>query len=133
MKVLGPPYRIEVTGGLVGEHDVRTARQSTSGGDPLLLTPRELARQMVQTVAQPDLVDQRGQPGSIGLSTRQRQRQEDVLLGRKRGHEIEGLEYETDLVAPYECLSLLVQLRQIGRPDEDLTGGQIVQSGQAVQ
>jgi hypothetical protein len=49
-----------------------------------------------------ELVD----PGGVGLLARDRQRQDDVLLRRQHGQQVEELEDEPDVLTP--------QLRQLG-------------------
>ena len=49
--------------------------------DPLLLAAGELGGPVVEPVAETDRLDQLVEPGLVGLLARDRQRQEDVLLG----------------------------------------------------
>lgn len=47
--------RVQVPGRLVEQEDRRVVRDGTRDGDTLLLTARELVREVVETAAQPDL------------------------------------------------------------------------------
>ena len=49
---LGAGARVEVAGRLVGEDDLGSAGERPGDGDPLLLAAGELARPVVQPVAQ---------------------------------------------------------------------------------
>src|SRR4051794_755562 len=51
---LGPAAAVEVAGRLVGEDDLGLADQGPGHGHPLLLTPRQLARTVLQPAAQTD-------------------------------------------------------------------------------
>jgi len=61
----------------------------------------------------------------------ERERQRDVLLGRQGGDEVEGLEDETDPVAPQLREALVVKGRQVGIADED--GLDVSESSPAMQ
>ena len=49
--------RVQVAGGLVGQQQARPADQRAGDGDALLLAARELVGQVVQPLAQPDLLE----------------------------------------------------------------------------
>src|SRR5215217_5790120 len=130
---LGAGARIEVAGRLVGEDDLGPAHQGPGGGDPLLLSARELAREMIEAIAQADGVDDLVIPVAIHLGPGDVDRQRDVLGGRERRHQVERLEDEADLLAPQQGQLLLGQRRQVHVADEDLAAGRRVEAGHAVQ
>src|SRR5919106_865148 len=123
---------VDVARGLVGEHDPGPRRQGTGHGDPLLLTARQLRRPVPQPVAEPDGVDDLVEPGRIGLGAGQRERQDDVLAGGERRHQVVGLEHEADLGAPQESELLVGQRAQLDVADEHLALGEGVEPGDAV-
>ena len=57
---LGAGAAVEVPGRLVGEDDLGPAGEGPGHGDALLLAAGELARAVVEPVAEPDGVDRRG-------------------------------------------------------------------------
>src|ERR671926_296980 len=64
---LGARPRVEVAGGLVGEHDGRAGDQRPGQRDPLLLAARELGRAVGAAVPQPDRVEGLLEPCPGGL------------------------------------------------------------------
>ena len=68
----------------------------------------------------------------VRLAAGDGERQEDVLLGRQRRDEVEGLEDEADVVAPGPGEVLLAQGGQLGVAEEDPAAGHRVQAGGAV-
>src|SRR5579859_7592239 len=52
-------HRVQVAGGLVGQHQGRTARQGPGDGGALLLPARQLVRPVLEAVTQPDPLDGR--------------------------------------------------------------------------
>jgi hypothetical protein len=129
---LGARGRVEVAGGLVGEHDRRLGGQRPGRGHPLLLAAGQLGRLVAEALAQPDSVDHPVDPGPVRLAAGDGQGQLEVL-GRGEGREqVEGLEHEADLVPAEQGELLLGQLAELDVADEDLPGGDPVQPGQAV-
>ena len=55
---------------------------------------------MVEAVFEPYDADDFPEPVAVDRAVRDLQRQQNVLLGRQRWHEVEGLEDEADLFAP---------------------------------
>ena len=95
---LGAGAGVEVAGGLVGEDDLGPAGERPGHGDPLLLAAGELARAVLQAVAEADGVDDVVEPRAVGLAAGEAHRQRDVLDGGERRHEVERLEHEADAV-----------------------------------
>ena len=50
-------FRIQITRGFVCKHEFGLVGQSTSNGDSLLLTDRQLRGPMLQVVAEPDFTE----------------------------------------------------------------------------
>src|SRR6056297_172274 len=130
---LGTGHRVEVAGGFVGEDDLRSRSERPSDGDTLLLTTGELARPMLQSVAESDGVDYVVDPLLVTRFATEHHRQADVLLGGQRRDQVEGLEDETDLGAPELGDLLVVERGEVGVADERGTRRQRVEPGQAVQ
>src|SRR6476619_730689 len=129
---LRPRGRVEVSGGLVGEDDLRPAHQRPGAGDPLLLAAGQLARPVREPVAQPDRPDHGVEPVHLRPTARDGQRQEDVLLGGQGWNEVEGLEDEADPVPAQGRQRLVVQAAQRHVADVDLAGAGGVEPGRAV-
>jgi len=94
--------RVEVAGGLVGQDEARVAGDGPGDGHALLLAPGKLGGAVGEAVAHAD--DLEGLPGLASpLPQREAavdERQFHVLLGRRPGEEVEGLEDEADLAVP---------------------------------
>src|SRR5262249_34667922 len=100
VKNLGAGLRVEVAGRLIGEDDLRPARQRAGDGYPLLLAAGQLAGPVLQPVAQADNVDDGIQPLTVGAATSDVERQRDVVRRREYRQQVERLEHEADPVAP---------------------------------
>src|SRR5689334_20680074 len=70
---LGTRLRVEVPGRLVGEDDLRAARERPCDGDPLLLPTRQLGRPMLEPVGEADRPDHAVEPLLVGLLPGQRE------------------------------------------------------------
>ena len=79
---LGARVRVEVAGRLVGEDDRRSRRERPPDGDALLLAAGQLARLVLQPVAEPEGVDHRVEPLLVGLAAGEVERERDVLRWR---------------------------------------------------
>ena len=123
---------VEVARRLVGEDEVRPRGQRPGDGDALLLTTGELARAVRQAVAEADGLDDRAQPRSVRPTPGEGQRQRDVLLGVERRQEVVGLEDEADALAAEAGQLAIRQRPEVDVADEDVTGGERVETGQAV-
>ena len=125
--------RVEVSGGLVGEHDLGSAGERARDRDALLLTSGQLRRAVFQARAQPDDVDDVVEPCLVGIATGERERKRDVLHRGERGDEVVGLEHETDAIAP-DLRELLVGERaELDVAEEHLAARERVEPGDAVQ
>src|SRR6185295_11116669 len=72
---------VEVAGRLVGEEGAGGADEGPGDGDPLLLSPRERARPMIEPVLKTQLFEQlsRLPARGLGVLARYQQRHHDVL------------------------------------------------------
>jgi len=124
--------RVEVAGGLVGEHDRGPRCERAGDRHALLLPTRQLGRAVAQAVAEPDHVNEFVEPGLVGVATGDRQRQHDVLVGRQHGDEVERLEDEADLVAAQRGQLAVVERRDLDAVEGDCAGRGTVEAGQTV-
>ena len=92
---------VERAGGLVGEDQRRLVDERARDGHALLLTARELARQVPAAVGEPDALEDLARPGALLAPTASLdgQRQRDVLERRQVRHEVERLEDEPEVLA----------------------------------
>ena len=94
--------RVEVAGRLVGEDHGGAGDQCPRDRDALLLAAGELGRAMGAPVPESDGLDQRLEPGGIGVLAGDPHRQQHVLLGGEDRQQVVALEDEADLRAPQE-------------------------------
>ena len=97
-----------------------------------MLAARELVGAVGQPVFQSDRGDDFIEPCIVGVALGEGQRQRDVLERVERGHQVEGLEDEADLVA-----AQLRELAVLEAPDLDAVDGdaprcRVVQAGEDV-
>jgi hypothetical protein len=90
---------VEVAGRLVGEDDGRLRDESAGDRHALLLAAGELGGPVHPPVLEPDRLDELLEPDLVDLLAGDRQRQDDVLLGRQHGQQVEELEDEADVLA----------------------------------
>ena len=129
---LGARLRVEIPGRLVGEDDRRLAHESAPDCDSLLLSSGELRGTMRPAVLEPDLLHQLGNPGLVGLLTRDRKRQDDVFLGVQHRQQVEELEDEADVLAPQLRQIRVVQIGEACARDRDLSSRRLVQTREDV-
>ena len=97
---LGAGRAVEVAGRLVGEDDLRAARQRTRHGDALLLPARQFVRAGARRrFDSPDGLDDVVDPRPVRLAAGEIHRERDVLDRRQRRDEVEGLEDEAEPIA----------------------------------
>ena len=119
--------RVEVAGRLVGEHDRGPRDQRAGDRHPLLLPAGQLGGTVREPVAEPDRVDERGEPLVVDLRAGERQRQRDVLVRGQDRDQVVGLEDEAELVAPQRGQPLVVEVRELLAVDDDRAGRRAVQ------
>ena len=124
--------RVQVARGLVGEDEVGPVDQGACAGAALLLASRELGGPVRQAVGDPELGDEVVEPFLVHLPPGQVGRQRDVLPGRQRGDQVEGLEHEADPVAPQLGEALVVQAPDVEVADEGLPRRRPVEPRHAV-
>ena len=96
---LGAGRRVEVAGGFVGEDDLRATGQCPGHGDSLLLTAREFAWSVRESIRETHGGDDVVDPGPIGLGSCEVHWQRDVLDGSERRDEVERLEDEPQTIS----------------------------------
>src|SRR5919106_711555 len=97
--------------------------------DALLLATRELGGPVRAPVGEADVGEQFVDPPSLGLASRELEREEDVLLCGQHRQQVEELEHEAD-VATAELRELSVaELRDRRAVDPDLARGRPVETG----
>ena len=109
---------VEVAGRLVGEDQLRLRRQRPGDGDALLLAAGELARAVLEAVAEADGVDDRRAPTRwSGLAPASVIGSVMFSVARERRQQVERLEDEADALA-----ADLGQLAVAERPEVDVAG-----------
>ena len=124
--------RVEVAGRLVGEHHARTRHERPRDRDPLLLAARQLRRAVRETITEPDLLDQLGQPLRVRLAAGELERQRDVLGRREHRQQVEELKDEPDVVTAQLGQLRVVERRDLDAGDRDLARRRPVQPGEDV-
>ena len=127
---LGTRAGIEVAGRLVTEDDRRAAGKCPGDGDPLLLTARQFARAMAESMGETNGRDDLVEPMLVGLAAGECRRQGDVLQRVQRRNQVEGLEDEPDLVSSEQRQTATIETGEIGVADEDAATGQRVEPGE---
>ncbi len=113
---------VEISGRLVGEQDSRIDGEGAGQCDPLLLTARELARCMIGSVGETDLLECRGRLRADVAAPGEFQWQHYILQCGEAGHQLERLENEADTPRAQAGATILVQTSE-GTPEEpDITG-----------
>src|SRR5919197_492064 len=87
---------------------------------------------MRPAVGAPDLLQELLPPFAVGLRARDRERQDDVLLGREHRQEVEELEDEADVLTPQLRQVAVLELRDLLALDRDLTAGRAVKAREDV-
>jgi hypothetical protein len=121
---------IEVSGWLVCQQQRWFRREGSGERCPLLLSTGELARQMVQPVAETDEF-QRGLCTRAGVpDAGQLQRDRYVFKGRHRGDQVEGLEHNTHTSTPQSGEGVLTQARYFLTVNANAARRRPLESGQ---
>ncbi len=131
----GAGGRVQVAGGLVGQHHRRRARDGPRDRDPLPLAARQLGRPGGGLVRQPDPVQRgRGQPPPLVAADPGVQQpvgdvaQHALVLGEE-----ELLEHEPDPRRPQRGQLPVGHPRHVQAGDPDGPGGRLVQGAHQVQ
>ena len=131
LRVLG----VEVAGRLVGPDDRRVVDERAGDRDPLALPARQLVRDVVGPVGQPDELErvERAASGAARALPRDEQRKLDVLDRAQHRHQVVELEDEPHVSRAVVGALAVGHLRQ-GRPlDQDLALVDGVEPGEAVE
>ena len=127
---------VEVARRLVADDQLRIGGERARDRDPLLLTTRELGRQVVELVPEPhelevvprtlEALALRAAPGKV-------ERQHGVLERRQRRQQLEELEDDPDVRAPPDGQLLLAHLVETLPVDRDLPRRRPVDPGDQVE
>ena len=123
--------RVEVAGGLVGEQDRGLAHEGAGHRHALLLTARELARQVLRAMGHAHPLEGLVHPllALGGLHAAVGEGQLDVLVDREVADEVEALEDEPDLaVADAGPLGEVEVRHRPGVEDVGAAGGRVEQA-----
>src|SRR5262249_5574607 len=115
--------RVEVAGGLVGKEEHRIGNDRPSDRDALLLTTRELTREVMHAIAEPDYT-KRGLNASSAVRLghpEQEQRQFDVFESRQNRDEMIELEDKADVLAAPTRKRPFVELSKSNIADQNTT------------
>jgi hypothetical protein len=107
---------VEVAGRLVRQQDRRLGDEGPRQRDPLLLTTRELTRQVMPAVRQADRRQQRLRPRARVAVAAQLERHRDVLLRGQRRDQVERLEHEAERAAAQAGQRVLAEADQLLSP-----------------
>ena len=94
--------------------------------------PESSAGRCVLPVGEADALDDGVRPVLVDLAAGELEREDDVLLGREHGEEVEELEDEADVLAPELGQLGVPELRDGGAVDLDLALGRAVEAGEDV-
>src|SRR5699024_134102 len=115
--------------------DVGSGRKGPCDRGALLLTARELTRAVLQPRLEAQAGDDGRDPGTfigVGPPVVEFERQPDVVPDRERGHEVEGLEDESDPTPAQGRQLILAQAGDLLLAEVDSARGGTVESGDDV-
>lgn len=92
-------FPVERAGRLICEHNSRPRRKHSRNGYTLLLSARELARQVIRTFQEANGIERR--EGIDASLAREPRWERNILFRAERRNEIEGLKDEADPVPPH--------------------------------
>jgi acyl-CoA thioesterase-1 len=118
-----PGAAVEVTGRLVGEHELRPWREGPRERHALLLATGELGRKMIQPVAEPDLAQHLGGNFHRVRPVAELEGQGHVLERRHGRDQMERLKDDADIGAAGKCELVLAEPGEIVSCDRDAAGG----------
>jgi hypothetical protein len=108
---------VEITGGFVGEENLRFVHEGAREGDALLFSPRELLRKVVRTVAESHAGEQVGGAGR-GLAYTHPARQFEghlhVFERREGGDQLKALEDEPNFLPAQSRACIFVETAEVG-------------------
>eukprot|EP00659_Diplonema_papillatum_P000289 gene290-411_t len=123
---------VEVAGGFIGKQHVRFGSKRPGNRYPLLLTPRELARRVGETLAQADTLQQVFGALAGVLATVQLQGQHHVFQRVEAVEQLEGLEHKPHVLGADACTLVFVEGTQgLAGEGDFATAGQVEAGQQA--
>ena len=133
--ISAPVPVVEVARRLVREDHPRLERQRACDRDPLLLSAREVRREVARAVGEADLGEHA--LGALpGVDRRESGRGElrlDVLEGGQRRDQVELLEDESERAQPELGEVAVAQLREIATLEEDAAAGRTVERAEELE
>ncbi len=128
---LAPGLRVEVSGGLVGEDQIRCGGEGAGDRHALLLTAGQLVRTMSEPRTEPERLDKsvdarpldRTRPTTVEL-----ERKHDVAERIERRDQVERLEDEADASTPQDREVDVTEAGDLGVSDPGTPFGGIVES-----
>ncbi len=121
--------KIEIAGGLVSEDEGGPRAERSGDCHSLLLAARELAREMRLAMRQPDLGKGSARGVEDVVMVEEFERQRHVLDRCHGGHEVEGLEDDTDIGGTKPGEAVLVQPGEIGAEHRYAAFGGMLEPG----
>ena len=125
---------VQSAGGLVGQEDLRVVDQGPGNGHPLHLAAGELVGLFVGLIAQPYLLQGCLGPAAPLLPGYAGQGQGQLHVGQHGlvGDQVVALEYEADGVVPVGVPIPILKVFGGFAPDEQISGGVVVQTADDV-
>ena len=129
-----PETRVEVAGGLIGQHDARLGDERACDSNALLLSARELAGVVTETIAKPNALERLSRTAGALRSgdTRVDERQLHVGLRGCPREQVERLEDESDALVAYGGEFVGHHRRDFLALDLDTAGGRSVEQADDV-
>ena len=121
--------RIEIPGGLVGQHDGWIVRQRPRERDALLLAARELRGVVVRSSAETDFRDQPAGAAPHVIDAGNLHRHRHVFKRGQRGNEMKELKDEPDFLAPEPRERVFVELGDVDAVDRHVARRWGVEAG----
>jgi methylisocitrate lyase len=119
---LGGVLAIQIAGGLIGEDQLGAVGERPGHGDALLLAGGELARIVVETVAEPDAGQHLSGMSAVGATRAEAHAEDDIFQDGEPLEEIEGLKDIADFFGPEAVTAGLAQRGHLGGIESDATG-----------
>jgi acyl-CoA thioesterase-1 len=124
---------IEIAGRFVGEQQLGRAGEGACDRDALLLAAGQLARVVLEAMAQPDLVQRLERALARSLDTADLERQHHVFQRAEARQQVKRLEHEADPGPAQPRPTILVEIVQPGAGQPDPARARRFQPGQQPQ
>ena len=124
---------IQIAGGFVSKQDRRLVCQCAGDGHALLLTTGHSTRQMGQTVADAQHIDDLIEVSFVSLASIQHYGQQDILPAGQFTHQIVALKHKAKTAAAQHSQLIILILVQIGILIDHLASGRMIQTRKQMQ